>query len=135
MQWLENEVAIVTGAGSGMGRATAFVFADEGAKLALVDRNAEGVEAVAAEIRAAGANATAYVADLADGAAIPALVERIGKRPGTLGPVHDDHGDELQVCNTFNFDGHLLTQSNQRIARSGTANDATFFHDSAYGFA
>jgi 3-oxoacyl-[acyl-carrier protein] reductase len=81
---IEGRVAIITGAGSGMGRATAFVFADEGAKLALVDRNAEGVEAVAAEIRAAGGTATAYAADLADGAAIPPLVARIHDEVGPI---------------------------------------------------
>jgi 3-oxoacyl-[acyl-carrier protein] reductase len=81
---IEGRVAIITGAGSGMGRATAFVFADEGAKLALVDRNADGVEAVAAEIRAAGGEATAYVADLADGDAIPALVDRIRADVGPI---------------------------------------------------
>jgi 3-oxoacyl-[acyl-carrier protein] reductase len=81
---IEGRVAIITGAGSGMGRATAYVFADEGARLALVDRNADGVEAVAAEIRAAGGTAIAYAADLADGAAIPPLVERIHNE---LGPV------------------------------------------------
>jgi len=81
---IEGRVAIITGAASGMGRATAYVFADEGAKLALVDRNADGVEAVAAEIRAAGGTAQAYAADLGDGAAIPSLVSRIH---ADLGPI------------------------------------------------
>jgi 3-oxoacyl-[acyl-carrier protein] reductase len=81
---VEGRVTIITGAGSGMGRATAYVFADEGARLALVDRNADAVEAVTAEIRAAGGTATAYAADLADGDAIPALVARIRD---DLGPI------------------------------------------------
>lgn len=81
---IEGRVAIITGAGSGMGRATAFVFADEGAKLALIDRNADSVEAVAQEIRDAGGTANAYTADLADAAAIPDLVSRIR---ADLGPI------------------------------------------------
>ena len=81
---IEGRVAIITGAGSGMGRATAHVFADEGAKLALVDRNADGVNAVAKEVTAAGGTAIAYAADLGDGAAIPALVDKIR---GDLGPI------------------------------------------------
>jgi 3-oxoacyl-[acyl-carrier protein] reductase len=81
---IADRVAIITGAASGMGRATAYVFADEGAKLALVDRNAAGVEAVAAEIRAAGGIANAYAADLGDGGAIPGLVERVR---ADLGPI------------------------------------------------
>lgn len=81
---IEGRVAIITGAASGMGRATAFVFADEGAKLALVDRTADALNAVVEEIRAAGGTANGYVADLADGAAIPGLVDKIR---GDLGPI------------------------------------------------
>jgi 3-oxoacyl-[acyl-carrier protein] reductase len=81
---IEGRVAIITGAASGMGRATAYVFADEGARLALVDRNAEGVQAVADEINAAGGSARAYTADLGDGDAIPALVDRIRADVGAI---------------------------------------------------
>ena len=80
---IQGRVAIITGAASGMGRATAFVFADEGARLALVDR-ADEVTAVAAEIVDAGGVARAYTTDLADAGAIPALVSRIRSE---LGPV------------------------------------------------
>lgn len=81
---IDGRVTIITGAGSGMGRATAHVFADEGARLALVDRDADGVEAVAKEIREAGGTASAYVADLADGDAIPTLVARIQHDVGPI---------------------------------------------------
>jgi 3-oxoacyl-[acyl-carrier protein] reductase len=81
---IEGRVAIITGAASGMGRATAYVFADEGARLALVDRNAEGVQAVADEINAEGGSARAYTADLGDGDAIVALVERIRADVGPI---------------------------------------------------
>jgi len=81
---IEGQTAIITGAASGMGRATAYVFADEGARLALVDRNADGVTAVADEIRAAGGTANAYAVDLADAAAITELVARVRD---DLGPV------------------------------------------------
>jgi 3-oxoacyl-[acyl-carrier protein] reductase len=81
---IEGRVAIITGAASGMGRATAYVFADEGARLALVDRNGEGLQAVADEINAAGGSARAYAADLADGDAIPPLVERIRTEVGPI---------------------------------------------------
>src|SRR6476646_9481128 len=81
---VSGRVAIITGAASGMGRATAYVFADEGAHLALVDRQGDALAAVAAEITAAGGTARTYTADLADGAAIPDLVSRIR---ADLGPV------------------------------------------------
>ena len=81
---IAGKVAIVTGAASGMGRATAHLFADEGARLALVDRTAEPLARVAREIEAAGGEAEAFTADLADGDAIPPLVEQIAARFGGI---------------------------------------------------
>jgi 3-oxoacyl-[acyl-carrier protein] reductase len=81
---IEGRVALITGAASGMGRATAYVFADEGARLAIVDRNADGVEAVAQEIRDAGGVAHAYAVDLADGDAILDLVGRVRADVGAI---------------------------------------------------
>ncbi len=62
---IAGKVAIVTGAASGMGRATAFLFADEGARLALWDINSDALEVVAAEIREAGGNVLATTVDCA----------------------------------------------------------------------
>jgi 3-oxoacyl-[acyl-carrier protein] reductase len=76
---IRGKVALVTGAGSGMGRATAFLFADEGASLALVDRS-PAVEEVAARINEAGGEAVAWQADLAEHARIPALVDTVVRR-------------------------------------------------------
>jgi 3-oxoacyl-[acyl-carrier protein] reductase len=81
---IAGQVAIVTGAASGMGRATARLFADEGARVGILDRDGDGLETVRAELAAAGAPVEAVEVDLADGAAIPAAVEHIR---GALGPV------------------------------------------------
>jgi 3-oxoacyl-[acyl-carrier protein] reductase len=64
--------AVVTGAASGMGRATAHLFADEGAKVLVVDRVDEGVSAVVAEISSVhgAGSAVGLVADLADASAV-----------------------------------------------------------------
>ena len=70
---IDGRVAIVTGAASGMGRATAHLLADEGAHVAVVDVNAAGVDRVVGEITGAGGTARGYAVDLADGAAIAAL--------------------------------------------------------------
>ena len=74
---IADRVALVTGAASGMGRATAYLFADEGAKVAVQDVNAAGVEAVVREITDAGGIAAGFVADLGDAAAIPPLVDQV----------------------------------------------------------
>jgi 3-oxoacyl-[acyl-carrier protein] reductase len=73
---VEGSVAIVTGAASGMGRATAHLFADEGAKVVVTDLGAERVQAVVDEIASAhGADAVkGVVCDVADAAQLRALV-------------------------------------------------------------
>lgn len=63
---LANKVAIITGAGSGMGEAAAGLFAKEGAKVVATDINLEAVEAVAAKIREAGGEAIAVKHNVAD---------------------------------------------------------------------
>ena len=63
---LANKVAIITGAGSGMGEAAADLFAKEGAKVIATDINLEAVEAVAAKIREAGGEAIAVKHNVAD---------------------------------------------------------------------
>ena len=71
---ITGRTAIVTGAGSGMGRATALLFAAEGAQVAVVDHDGAAAAAVAEQC---GAMARAYTLDVADGAAIVDTVQRI----------------------------------------------------------
>jgi NAD(P)-dependent dehydrogenase (short-subunit alcohol dehydrogenase family) len=61
---LANKVAIVTGAGAGIGEAIAMRFSEEGARLVLADYRAEGIEALAAKLTAAGKEAVAAQADI-----------------------------------------------------------------------
>jgi 3-oxoacyl-[acyl-carrier protein] reductase len=75
---------LVTGAASGMGRATATVFAREGAKVAVTDLRLEDAERVAAEIRAEGHDATAWALDVSDADAIARLAPEIAERLGGL---------------------------------------------------
>lgn len=74
---LEGKVALVTGAGSGIGEATALTFASEGATLALIGRTGSKLEAVAERIREAGGTAVSIVADVSDENAVNAAVEKI----------------------------------------------------------
>ena len=67
-------VVLVTGAASGMGKATAELFGDEGARVALLDINAEPLQAVADGMAAAGYDAKAWRLDLSDAAAIAKVI-------------------------------------------------------------
>jgi 3-oxoacyl-[acyl-carrier protein] reductase len=70
MGQLDNQIAVVTGAGRGIGRAIALKFAAEGADLVCVSRTLENSEKVASEVRAAGRKAWAFAVDVADSAAV-----------------------------------------------------------------
>lgn len=70
LRTLAGRAAIVTGAASGMGAATARLFAQDGARVALIDRDAAGAEAVAAAIVAQGGAARAWACDVADHAEV-----------------------------------------------------------------
>ena len=72
---LKGKVVLVTGAARGIGRGIALRLAREGAALALVDRKAEGLEAVSREISALGARVTTRVADVGRQAEVHAAVE------------------------------------------------------------
>ena len=77
MSQLANQIAVVTGAGRGIGRAIALKFAAEGADVVVISRTQENSEKVAAEIRALGRKAWACAVDVADAAAVNAAAEKI----------------------------------------------------------
>jgi 3-oxoacyl-[acyl-carrier protein] reductase len=77
MSQLANQIAVVTGAGRGIGRAIALKFANEGSDVAVVSRTQENSEKVAAEIRALGRKAWAHAVDVSDAAAVNAAAEKI----------------------------------------------------------
>ena len=84
MSQLANEIAVVTGAGRGIGRAIALKFAAEGADVVCVSRTAENSEKVANEIRALGRKAWAHALDVSDAAAVSAAAEKILAEAGKV---------------------------------------------------
>ena len=81
---IKDKVALVTGAASGMGRATAHLFADEGAKVAVSDLDADAVEAVVSDIRSAGGTAVGFVLDVSRLEEIERVVSEVAAEFGGL---------------------------------------------------
>lgn len=81
---LENKIALVTGAGSGIGLATAKRFAEEGAQVILTDINGESVEAAVAEIISSGGKATALFHDVTNENLWSSIVDSIITEHGRL---------------------------------------------------
>ncbi len=84
MSTLTEQIAVVTGAGRGIGRAIALKFAAAGADVVCVSRTVENSEKVAAEVRALGRRAWAFAVDVSDPAAIAAAGEKILAEAGRV---------------------------------------------------
>jgi 3-oxoacyl-[acyl-carrier protein] reductase len=81
---IKGSVAVITGAASGMGRATARLFADEGARLAIVDIDGEALAEVASELQEAGAEVLAVTADCAVQGEVVAAIEQTAAHFGGI---------------------------------------------------
>lgn len=81
---LEGKIAVVTGAGRGIGRAVALKLAGEGAAVACCGRTLSNVESVAAEISKSGGRASGYAVDVANGAQVTEVCEKIVKDFGRV---------------------------------------------------
>jgi 3-oxoacyl-[acyl-carrier protein] reductase len=92
---IAGKVVVVTGAASGMGRATARVFADEGAKVAALDVNAEALEQVVREIEQAGCPVRAWALDLGDRKAIDTTFAAIAEHFGGIDILINNAGISL----------------------------------------
>jgi len=143
MRRFEGKFALITGAASGIGRATAERMASEGASLFLLDVQAQGLEEAVKRVRELGGDAEARICDVSDAAAARAAVEAAVQRLGRLdslcniaGILHFDHTHELahetwRRILAVNLDGtffmcqaalpHLLAARGNIVNMSSTA--------------
>jgi len=92
---LKDRVAIVTGAGSGIGRAGAAILAREGAVTAVFDRDRAAAEATVAEIEAGGGRAEAHAVDVTDDEALAAAIASVCHRHGRIDILHNHAGAQV----------------------------------------
>ena len=122
---MSRKVALITGAGSGIGRAAAHVFAAEGVRLALADIHPDAVEQVAEEVRQAGGAARAWTLDVGDGAAIAETVPKAAEALGGLdfvinnaGIVHPASLDDDNYDQVWHRQLDIMLTAHQRVVRA-----------------
>jgi 3-oxoacyl-[acyl-carrier protein] reductase len=143
---LHDKVALITGAAAGIGEATARVFAEEGASVVVLDRDAAGAEAVAGSIASKGGAALPFAADIRDAKALAAAVDATLERFGRIDILINNAGmyprvrfvdmteqqwDEIQDVNlkgTFHMTKlvvpHMISRNGGRIVNISSV---TFF--------
>ncbi len=120
MKRLQDKIAIITGAGDGIGRGIALRFAAEGAKVGVLEINSANGGAVADEIRAAGGEALTLECDVSNQTQVEAAVARMGAAFGTVsvlvnnaaimpgGRIHEVNPDDFDRCVAVNLRGAYL---------------------------
>jgi NAD(P)-dependent dehydrogenase (short-subunit alcohol dehydrogenase family) len=108
---LEGKVALVTGGGSGIGRATAVAMAREGARVAVSDLSKEGIEATVALINAGGGQGIAIAGDVADETAVANMVRRTVSAFGRIDCAFNNAGVAGRSVGPVGQRTHELDQS------------------------
>jgi NAD(P)-dependent dehydrogenase (short-subunit alcohol dehydrogenase family) len=101
MQGIDGKVAIVTGAGSGIGRQSALTLAEAGASVAVADINLAGAKETVSLVEAAGGTALAVEADVSDEASVKAMVDTTVGHFGSLQLLHNNAADVVIIQRDF----------------------------------
>lgn len=146
MKILQDKVAIVTGASAGIGRATACLMADEGAKVVVTARRQAELDALVAEIEAAGGTAIALAGDIREEACAEALVRLAVKEfggldiafnnagtLGAMGPIADVSLDGWQETLATNLTSAFLGARYQVPAMIARGGGSLIFNSSFVG--
>lgn len=116
---MSGKTVLITGAASGIGRAVAHRLAQQGASLALLDRNPEGLELVASEVAKLGGRALPGMVDVTDAEAVEQAVQRLWADTGSidvslqcagilrLGPLEYADAEDFRACMEINLFGTL----------------------------
>lgn len=122
---VEGKVVLITGAGSGMGRAEAHLFADEGARVAVTDTNDAAVAVVVDEITGAGGAARGYGLDVTDADAITDVTERVRRELGPIDILVNNAGvavgstvDDEAFDERFRFALDVMLTPHHRLIRA-----------------
>lgn len=121
---IKGSVVLITGAASGMGRATARLFGEEGAHVAVTDVNAEGADAVAGEVLAAGGSARSWAMDVGDPPSIADVVGAVGQWRDRIDAVINNAG----ISSWAAIDGDDYDAVWERVMRVNAAAQQRVIH-------
>src|SRR5689334_6765478 len=109
---LAGQTVIVSGGGSGIGRATALRAAREGAAVGVLDRHAENAEETAVMVRTDGGTAGAYACDVSDDASVAATVRAVttdlGRIAGVVTAAGIFHGPDLRLAHEVSVEDFMV---------------------------
>ena len=110
---LQNQIAVVTGSGSGIGRAIALGYACEGANVAVLDTNGEAAAKTAADIRNSGGKAQHFILDVTDRMACRAIAAKVASDVGAVSILVNNAG--INRRNAFTADAEAVIKDWQDI--------------------